>query len=54
MGVTHIGLVHCDACGCKVKGFHAVFSIEGMYQRGTHKGCDIVPTMPSQESEKFT
>ena len=24
MGVAHVGLVHCDPCKCKVKGFRAV------------------------------
>ena len=28
MGVAHVGLVHCDPCKCKVKGFRAVSSIE--------------------------
>ena len=28
MGVAHVGLVHRDACECKVKGFCAVSSIE--------------------------
>ena len=28
MGVAHVGLVHCDPYGYKVKGFCAVFSIE--------------------------
>ena len=28
MGVAHVGLVHCDPCECKVKGFRAVSSIE--------------------------
>ena len=28
MGVAHVGLVHCDPCNGKVKGFHAVSSIE--------------------------
>ena len=28
MDVVHVGLVHCDPCECKVKGFHAVSSIE--------------------------
>ena len=28
MGVAHVGLVHCDPCKCKVKGFCAVSSIE--------------------------
>ena len=28
MGVVHVGLVHCDPCECKVKGFRAVSSIE--------------------------
>ena len=28
MGVAHVGLVHCDPCGCKVKGFCAVSSVE--------------------------
>ena len=27
MGVAHVGLVHCDPCECKVKGFRAVSSI---------------------------
>ena len=28
MGVAHVGLVHGDPCGCKVKDFRAVSSIE--------------------------
>ena len=28
MGVAQVGLVHCDPCKCKVKGFRAVSSIE--------------------------
>ena len=28
MDKVHIGLVHHDSCGCKVKGFFVVFSIE--------------------------
>ena len=28
MGVAHVGLVHRDPYECKVKGFHAVSSIE--------------------------
>ena len=28
MDVAHVGLVHCDPCECKVKGFCAVFSIK--------------------------
>ena len=28
MGVAHVGLVHCDPCECKVKGFRAVSFIE--------------------------
>ena len=28
MDVGHVGLVHRDPCECKVKGFHAVSSIE--------------------------
>ena len=28
MGMAHVGLVHCDPCECKVKGFRAVSSIE--------------------------
>ena len=28
MGVAHVGLVHCDPCECKVKGFRAVSSVE--------------------------
>ena len=28
MGVAHVGLVHVDPCGCKVKGFCAASSIE--------------------------
>ena len=26
--MAHVGLVHCDLCGCKVKGFRAISSIE--------------------------
>ena len=42
MGVTHIGLAHHNACECKVKGFHAVSSIErNVSKRGTCEGCDM-------------
>ena len=41
MGVAHVGLVHCDPCKCKVKGFRAVSSIErNVSNKGTCKGCD--------------
>ena len=41
MGVAHVGLVHHDPCECKVKGFHAVSSIESnVSKRDTCKGCD--------------
>ena len=43
MDVAHVGLVHCDPCECKVKGFYAVFSIErNVSRRGTCKGCNII------------
>ena len=35
MGVAHVGLVHCDPCKCKVKGFRAVSSIE---RNGSNRG----------------
>ena len=41
MGVAHIGLVHRDPCECKVKGFHAIFSIErNVSKGGTCRGCN--------------
>ena len=41
MGVAHVGLVHCDPCKCKVKGFRAVSSIERNVSNRRHlKGCD--------------
>ena len=45
MGVAHVGLVHCDPCKYKVKGFRAVSSIvrnvsnrrlQGVRQRTSH------------------
>ena len=36
MDVAHVGLVHCDRCECKVKGFYAVSSIE---RNVSMKGC---------------
>ena len=41
MGVACVGLVLCDACKCKIKGFSVVSSYERKVQRGSHKGCDI-------------
>ena len=41
MGVARVGLMHCDPCRCKVKGFLTVSSIErNVSKRGTCKGCD--------------
>ena len=37
MDVAHVGLVHRDPCGCKVKGFHVMI---GIYQRDICKGCN--------------
>ena len=34
MGVAYVGLVHCDPCGCKVKGFHTVSSFERSVSKG--------------------
>ena len=36
MGVAHVGLVHRDPCECKVKGFHAVSSIERNVPKRRH------------------
>ena len=36
MGVAHVGLVHRDPCECKVKGFHAVSSIERNVSKRRH------------------
>ena len=36
MGVAHVGLVHCDPCECKVKGFRAVSSIERNVSKRRH------------------
>ena len=36
MGVAHVGLVHCDPCECKVKGFQAVSSIERNVSKREH------------------
>ena len=36
MGVAHVGLVHCDPCECKVKGFCAVSSIERNVPKRRH------------------
>ena len=36
MGVAHVGLVHCDPCECKVKGFRAVSFIERNVSKRRH------------------
>ena len=36
MGVAHVGLVHRDACECKVKGFRVVSSIERNVSKRRH------------------
>ena len=36
MGVAHVGLVHCDPCESKVKGFRAVSSIERNVSKRRH------------------
>ena len=36
MGVAHVGLVHCDPYGCKVKGFLAISSIERNVSKRRH------------------
>ena len=36
MGVAHVGLVHCDPCECKVKGFRAGSSIERNVSKRRH------------------
>ena len=36
MGVAHVGLVNRDPCECKVKGFHAVSSIERNVPKRRH------------------
>ena len=28
MGLAYVGLVHCDPCECKVRGFRVVSSIQ--------------------------
>ena len=30
--MCHIGLVHCNSCRCKFKGFHIVFFISGKFK----------------------
>ena len=39
MGVAHVRLVHCDPCGCKVKGFRAVSSIDRNISRKHLQGA---------------
>ena len=59
MGVAHVGLVHHDPCGCKIKGFRAVSSIErNVSKRGTCKGSDrsssvLFPRMADHSSAKY-
>ena len=36
MGVAHVGLVHCDPCECKVKGFPAVSYIKRNVPKRRH------------------
>ena len=36
MGVALVGLVHRDPCECKIKGFHAVSSIERNVSKRRH------------------
>ena len=40
MDVADVGLVHCDPCGCKVKGFRAISSIERNVAKRHLKECD--------------
>ena len=37
MDVAHIGLVLCDSCKCKFKGFHTISSYEKKVQGSTCK-----------------
>ena len=36
MGVAHVGLVNRNPCECKIKGFHAVSSIERNVSKRRH------------------
>ena len=52
MSVANIGLMHHNLCRCKVKGFHAVSSIErNISQRVTCKGCDKIIVYSNDEEE---
>ena len=33
MGIIHVGLAHCDSCGCEFKGFCAISSYERTFAR---------------------
>ena len=46
MDVAHVGLVHCDPCECKVKGFRAVSSIETNLSKRNLKGLNNFEAMP--------
>ena len=41
MNVVHVGLVHYDPCGCKVKGFCAISFIERNVSRRHLQGATI-------------
>ena len=40
MEMAHMGLVHCNSCGCNVKDFNAVSSNKKKVQRDICKDCN--------------
>ena len=54
MDVANVGLVHCDSCKYKVKGFFVVFSYKKKVQKSTCKDCNrIVLRLNSSKSFLF-
>ena len=54
MGVAYVGLVHCDPCECKVKGFRAVSSIERNVSNRRHlQGVRYVNSSMSRSTTPF-
>ena len=52
MGVAHVGLVHRDPYGCKVKGFHLVSSIE---RNVSKRHCErLIPTTSPKAISNYT
>ena len=41
MNMTYVGMVLCDFCRCKFKGFHVFISYERKFIRDIYKDCNI-------------